>query len=73
MASIGRVQITNFILSNQNFLELAFAVEEAMLGGSPRENSEDAVRALLIRAVLESVADHARNQLPTGRSKSLRV
>jgi hypothetical protein len=63
MASIGRVQITNFILSNQNFLELAFAVEEAMLGGSPRENSDDAVRALLIRAVLESVADHARSQL----------
>jgi hypothetical protein len=63
MTSIGRGQISNFILSNQNFLELALAVEEAMLGGSPKENSDDAVRALLIRAVLESVADRVRSQL----------
>jgi hypothetical protein len=65
MTNIGREAITGFILSDRKFLELAFEVEEAMLGG-PGKSTSEGVRELLIKAVLEALREHVRSQLDAG-------
>lgn len=65
MTNIRRGEISNFILSNRDFLELAFDVEDAMLGGpsKPRDNTGEGVRSLLVNSVLQSLKDHILSQL----------
>jgi hypothetical protein len=60
--------IGEFILSNQYFLELAFDVEEAMLGGPgiSMGGSGEGVRELLIKEVLEALKKHVKSQLDAG-------
>ena len=65
MTNVGLGAIIDYILSNKSFLELAFDVEEAMLGGPGLTvgGSGEGVRQLLIKAILETLREHIRNQL----------
>ena len=65
MTDVGRAATTDFILSNSNFLEYAFDVEDAMLGGPGKTmpRSGEGVRQNLIRAILESLKERIVSQL----------
>ena len=68
MSSVERNGISNFILSNKKFLELAFDVEDAMLGGmsKTKEDAGHGVRLILIKSVLDTLGDHVKPQLGCG-------
>jgi hypothetical protein len=68
MTNIVREEVTRIILSDRRHLELAFDVEEAMLGGVGRSMSDtgEGVHALLIQGIFQALEDQLRNRLGGG-------
>lgn len=68
MTNLVDKEVAAFILKDRHNLELAFDVEEAMLGGVGRSMSDtgEGVHALLIQGILQALEDQVRNQLGGG-------